>query len=286
MTQLVWDRAGAGAPLLLLHGIGSTHDDFIAVRAALESEYEVLAVDLPGHGGSPPMSRRPTVSAIADILEADLDMLGFSRVHILGNSLGGRLALELARRDRALSVVAIAPSGLNIIPERIYQGTALSMTRLMLRTFRPVIAPLARFRLTRAGMLAGLRARPWRASEREVLAMRDGLGDSEGFWSMLFWSTLVDIPRGLRNVRCPVILAQGNADTVALGQTPRYLLLVPGATFKPLWFAGHAPMSDVPAAIVRLVEEATRRAGPPSTQPPSTQPPSTQASPLGPSAPG
>jgi pimeloyl-ACP methyl ester carboxylesterase len=138
----------------------------------------------------------------------------------------------------------------------------------MLRALRPAIAPLARFRLTRAGLVAGLRARPWRVSEREVLAMRDGLGDSEGFWSMLFWSTLVDVPRGLAAVRCPVILAQGTADVVAWGQTPRYLLLVPGATFEPLWFAGHAPMSDSPAAILRLVDEATRRAGPAPTSAP------------------
>jgi len=262
MTTLVWDRGGAGAPLLLLHGIGSTIDDFIAVRAALEAEYEVLAVNLPGHGGSPAMRERPTVAAITDVIAADLDMLGFSRVHILGNSLGGRIALELARRDRALSVVSLAPSGLSLPPERLYQAAGMSMTRLMLRALRPLVGPLARYTPTRAWMLAGLRSKPWRASEREVLAMRDGFGDSEGFWRLLFWSTLVDVPRGLDEVRCPVILAQGNHDVVALGQTPRYLLLMPGATFRPLFGAGHAPMSDTPDAILRLVRQATGHATP------------------------
>ena len=71
-------------------------------------------MDLPGHGQSPSLRTRPTVSALADAVGADLDVLGRPRVHLLGNSLGARIALELARRKRALSVVAIAPSGLNL----------------------------------------------------------------------------------------------------------------------------------------------------------------------------
>ncbi|MBW0112603.1 alpha/beta fold hydrolase, partial [Pseudonocardia sp. KRD-182] len=71
-----WDRAGTGEPLLLLHGIGSTHDDFAALRPRLDARYQVLAPDLPGHGRSAPLDRRPTVAAIADAIEADLDDMG------------------------------------------------------------------------------------------------------------------------------------------------------------------------------------------------------------------
>src|SRR3712207_8230105 len=106
--RLSWSRAGSGEPLLLLHGIGTTHDDFTALRPQLDAEYRVLAPDLPGHGESAPLAGRPTVAAITDALEADLDDLGYERVHVLGNSTGARVALELARRHRARSVVAIA----------------------------------------------------------------------------------------------------------------------------------------------------------------------------------
>lgn len=68
---------------------------------------------------------------------------------------------------------------------------------------------------------------------------------------------LADIPTGLDDVRCPVILAQGTADIIASGQTPRYLLAVPGASFQPLLGAGHAPQSDAPESILRLVRQAT-----------------------------
>jgi pimeloyl-ACP methyl ester carboxylesterase len=64
-------------------------------------------------------------------------------------------------------------------------------------------------------------------------------------------------------VRCPVILAQGTADIVGSGQTPRYLLAVPSATFEPLLGAGHAPQSDAPDSILRLVHQAPRAQCPP-----------------------
>jgi pimeloyl-ACP methyl ester carboxylesterase len=259
-TQLSWDRAGSGEPLLLLHGIGTTRDDFSALRAALEAEYDVLAVDLPGHGGSPALSERPTIDALTDTIEEDLDALGMGRVHVLGNSLGARIALELARRDRALSVVSIAPSGLNVLPERIYQSAAMSTFRLLMFILHPAIGPLARFPLGRAALLTGLRSQPWLATEVEALALREGFGECEDFGRLLFWGIFADVPIGLGKVRCPVILAQGTADVISNGQTPRYLLAVPGATFQPLFGAGHAPQSDAPASILGLVREVNRRA--------------------------
>ncbi|MGH3788505.1 MAG: alpha/beta fold hydrolase [Pseudonocardiaceae bacterium] len=85
-TRLSWDCAGSGEPLLLLHGIGTTREDFSALRPALETDYEVLAADLPGHGDSPALSERPTVHAVTEMIEADLDALGMDPVHVLGNS--------------------------------------------------------------------------------------------------------------------------------------------------------------------------------------------------------
>ena len=258
--RLSWDRAGSGEPLLLLHGIGTTHDDFSTLRPALETEHDVLAVDLPGHGDSPALSQRPTIQAVTDAIETDLDALDMSRVHVLGNSLGARLALELARRDRALSVVAIAPSGLNVLPERIFQGAAMSTLRLFISMMHPAIEPLVHFPAGRAALLTGLRSQPWLASEVEARALLEGFGKSDDFWRLLFWGILADVPTGLEAVHCPVILTQGTADIISSGQTPRYLLFLPDATFQPLLGAGHAPQSDSPASILRLVHQATRRA--------------------------
>jgi pimeloyl-ACP methyl ester carboxylesterase len=256
-TSLLWQRTGMGEPLVLLHGLGSTRDDFAALVPRLSQEYDVLTVDLPGHGQSAPLDVTPTVGALTDVLESDLDRLGFDRVHVLGNSLGGRVALELARRHRAKSVVAIAPSGMGLPPERVYQALAMAGARVTLRRMRDLIAPLSGSRAGRALLLAGLRARPARASSAEAQAVQGGFAESTGFWRMLWWSVVADVPTDLHDIDCPVVLAQGTRDLLSGGQTPRYLGLVAGSRFHPLFRAGHAPHSDTPDAIIRLIREAT-----------------------------
>ena len=258
--RLTWDRAGSGEPLLLVHGIGTTHADFAALRPGLDARYDVLAPDLPGHADSPPLSGRPTIGAIADALEADLDTLGIGRVHVLGSSIGARVALELAIRGRARSVVAIAPSGLGLPPERVYMGAVMSTARVLMRTIRPVIDTAARFPLGRALLLANLRAAPWLASEPEARALRNGFAETPDFWQQLWWAVLVDVPLGLEKIQCPVILAQGTIDLMSTAQTLRYLAMVPGSRFQPLLGGGHDPHSDVPGAILGLVREATAAA--------------------------
>lgn len=94
-TRLSWDCAGSGEPLLL-HGIGTTRDDFSALRPALEADYDVLAIDLPGPGDSPPTVKAPSIHAVTDTIEADLDTLDgpdrtpivvdLSRVEFIGSN--------------------------------------------------------------------------------------------------------------------------------------------------------------------------------------------------------
>jgi pimeloyl-ACP methyl ester carboxylesterase len=256
MTLLAADRAGHGEPLLLLHGIGSTRDDFAALLPRLAEHFDVLSLDLPGHGESPVGTWPPTVEALTDAIEADLDARGLRRVHILGNSLGARIGIELAARHRALSVVAISPSGLGLPAERLHQGLLMTTSRNLMHTLRFTIAPLATSPVGRAFLLAGMRARPWQASEAEALAMRGGFADATGFWAMLWWAILQDVPKDLHRVDSPVILAQGAQDIVGAGQTPRYLAMIPGSRFELLIGSGHAPQSDAPDAILRLVHRA------------------------------
>ena len=253
-------RSGSGEPLLLLHGMGSSRRDFAAVLPELRTRFDVLNVDLPGIGESPHLQQRPTVSAITDAVERTLDAEGVGRVHVLGNSLGARIALELALGGRARSVVAIAPSGLNVPQERLFQGVGMGMARIVMRTVDPLIAPLSRSAVGRAALLAPLKARPWSTSPEEAIGAREGFSESREFWRTVLWSLMLDVPRGLDRIACPVTLVQGTADWVASGQTLRYLPLIPGARFSPLLMAGHAPQSDRPATIARLVQETAGRA--------------------------
>jgi pimeloyl-ACP methyl ester carboxylesterase len=157
-------------------------------------------------------------------------------------------------------VVAIGPSGLNVPPERILQGSGMALARVVMRIGAPLVAPLSRSALGRAALLAPLKVRPWDTSVDEAIGAREGFADSRDYWRTLLWGLLLDVPLGLDHIDCPVTLAQGVADWIASGQTIRYLPLVPGSRFVPLLWAGHAPQSDRPRTIVRLVEETARRA--------------------------
>jgi pimeloyl-ACP methyl ester carboxylesterase len=253
-------RSGTGEPLLLLHGWGSSGRDFAAVLPELTERFDVLNVELPGAGRSRHLDERPTVAALTDAVERTLDDEQVSRVHVLGNSLGARIGLELAVRGRALSVLAIAPSGLNLWPERVVQGAGMAMARVVSRTFSPLIGPLSRSALGRTALLLPLKARPWATSREEAIGAREGFADSRDYWRSLFWALLVDVPRGLDRIDCPVLLVQGTADWIASGQTVRYLPLVPRSRFRALLAAGHSPLSDRPATIVRWMEETAARA--------------------------
>ncbi|MGY1710169.1 alpha/beta fold hydrolase [Geodermatophilus sp. SYSU D00758] len=259
-SSLSLTRSGSGEPLLLLHGMGSSRRDFSAVLPELRARFDVLNVDLPGVGRSPHLGTLPTVPAIADAVERTLDEEGVGRVHVLGNSLGARIALELARRGRAVSVVAIAPSGLNVPPERVYQGIGMGTARIVMRTLDPLLPHVSRSALGRAALLAPLKARPWSTSREEAIGAGEGFSASRDFWRTLLWALLLDVPRGMDRIDCPVTLVQGAADWIASGQTVRYLPLIPGSRFSPLLMAGHAPQSDRPATIARLVRETAGRA--------------------------
>jgi pimeloyl-ACP methyl ester carboxylesterase len=105
-------RGGSGSPLVLLHGFTDTWRTWELVLPALERRHDVLAPTLPGHAGGPPLGNGDvTASVLADAVERAMDDAGFATAHIAGNSLGGYVALHLAARGRARSVVAFAPAG-------------------------------------------------------------------------------------------------------------------------------------------------------------------------------
>jgi pimeloyl-ACP methyl ester carboxylesterase len=105
-------RGGSGSPLVCLHGFTATWRAWEPVLPMLERQHDVLAPTLLGHAGGPPLNgERLDDVQIADALELVMDEAGFETAHLVGNSLGGYLALRLAERGRARSVVALAPAG-------------------------------------------------------------------------------------------------------------------------------------------------------------------------------
>ena len=111
-TTLHHVRDGSGPPLVLLSGIGMDGSAWRPVLDRLTPERDVWAVDLPGFGGSAAIADGPCgIDALADSAEAFLAASGLERPHVAGNSLGGVVALELARRGVVASATALSPAG-------------------------------------------------------------------------------------------------------------------------------------------------------------------------------
>ena len=248
--SLVRYRAGAGEPLVLLHGVGESAVAWRPVQDLLAREYDVLTLDLPGFGTSPdlPGSALPTPAALADAIELEMNALGIGAFHVAGCSMGARVALELAIRGRVRSVVAIAPNGLASPPERIYQATALMTGHVLATMMSPIADVVSASPSGRSMFFAMERSRPWRVTPDDARRLLGNFADAPGFTPTV-WVTLFDVPLRLDRIACPVLIMQGTLDPLASMQSPRFLPFVPHAKLRWLPGLSHVPMSDDPALV-------------------------------------
>jgi pimeloyl-ACP methyl ester carboxylesterase len=231
----------------------------------LERSFDVLAPILLGHfeGDRFPVGVAPGIEALADGVERELDAAGWETAHIAGNSLGGLLALELAQRGRARSVVALVPGG-----DR--PGSTFGEKRIEL--IFTVTHAIARLLLSRADRLcASSLAR--RLLLGWVCAHPERLNAAEGAHAMRALAqcpSYVDLKRAmppaearaLDRIRCPVLLAWGTKDRVLPFKRygDPYRELLPFAEVRMLDDVGHVPMMDDPAGIAALIGDFSTRA--------------------------
>jgi pimeloyl-ACP methyl ester carboxylesterase len=123
-------RGGSGPPLVCLHGFTDTWRTWELVLPRLERSHDVLAPTLLGHAGGPLLESEVTAELLPDAVERAMDAAGFETAHIVGNSLGGFVALQLAARGRAESVVAFAPAGGWALGDDSYRQTLAHFTTM------------------------------------------------------------------------------------------------------------------------------------------------------------
>ncbi|MER6999001.1 alpha/beta fold hydrolase [Streptomyces sp. NPDC000410] len=258
--SVVYERLGAGEPLLLLHGIGHHWQAWEPVLPVLAAERDVIAVDLPGFGMSPglPDGVSYDLTTVVPALGALCEALGVEQPHVAGNSLGGLLALELGRAGLARSVTALAPAGFWTESERRYAfGTLLAMRRGARMMTLPMIDRLSRTAAGRAALTSTIYARPGRRSPEAVVAETLALREAAGFHQTLVAGRDVvfthDVP-GL-----PVTVGWGTRDRLLLRrQGVRAKHAIPGARLVRLPGCGHVPMNDDPALVARVILDGSR----------------------------
>ena len=256
-------RAGTGTPLLLLHGISAIWRAWSPVLPYVEPHHDVIVPTLPGHAGGPPLDSRiaPSVQVLADGVEEELDRLGLRQVHIAGNSLGGWIGIELARRGRARSLVLFSPPGA-WRSQRSIELRAAGVRRSVgaLSRYSSRADAMAANALLRWLLLAGQVAHPNRVPP-EALAAYIRASSAAPVVAPLLQAISLRQVQPLPTVRdYPVRLVWGDRDRVLPfdGFGAPMLERLPGAELIRLKDVGHVPMSDDPVTVAKLILEVTR----------------------------
>ncbi|MGV1047136.1 MAG: alpha/beta fold hydrolase [Solirubrobacterales bacterium] len=249
-------RGGSGSPMVCLHGFTDTWRTWELVLPALEASHDVLAPTLLAHAGGPPLEGELTDERIVDAVEAAMEEAGFETAHVVGNSLGGYIALQLAERGRARSALALAPAGgwgrddqafLPMLDQFVAMYEQLKplapqaeaivgspegrrlVTQLITTNYEHIPAELL------AHQVVGV-------TECEVLPLVE-FARHEGF----------DLDG--ERIECPVRIVWGTADQILPypAFAARYREELPDAEWVELDGIGHCPQLDVPTEAAQLI---------------------------------
>lgn len=255
-------RRGSGKPLLLIHGLGGNWRSWSPILDDLASEREVIAVDLPGHGDTPPLPGEVSIPSLADAMTVFLSSNNLTGIDAVGSSMGARLVLELARRGGVLgSVVSLDPGGFWQGWERhFFYGSIWSSIRLV-RALAPVMPQLTGSPVGRTLLLTQFSAHPWRLPPDVVLNEMRSYAASPSIDELLYQLAYGETQKGApqRSLQHPLVIGWGRRDRVCFpNQAKRALKLFPDARLH--WFerSGHFPHWDVPKEAARLILNSTK----------------------------
>jgi pimeloyl-ACP methyl ester carboxylesterase len=235
------------------------------VLPELERTFEVFACDSPGFGASAPLpdGTPRTIAAYTDAFAAFISEQRLERPHVAGNSMGGAIAIELARRGLVRSATALSPAGFWTAAELRYARASLQLVGQLPAPLRPGVRALLRRPRGRQLLIGQLVKRPADVPAAEAVA------DAEAMWASS--RSLTECLEAFGSYRCtaeppipaeiPVTVAWGDRDLLLLRwlQAPRARRILPSAEHT-LTDAGHLPYSDCPDDVVATIRRTAARA--------------------------
>ncbi len=229
----------------------------------LASQREVIAIDLPGFGKTPPLRGEVSIRTLANAVTEFLDSHNLVGVNVVGSSMGARLVLELARRGVVGATVALSPGGFWQGWERHFFAASIGLSIRLVRLLQPVMPLFTGNAVGRTLLLPQLSARPWALSSVLALEEMRSYAASPSFDELLFQLAFGEAQEGAAfgSVKAPLTIGWGRQDRVCFPrQAQRALHLFPMARLH--WFdnCGHFPHWDVPSQTARLILNGTATA--------------------------
>lgn len=251
--SVAYQRLGSGEPLLLIHGLGGVGRYWDPLLDALSRHYDVINVDLPGFGATAPIEGHKVSGAqLAGALATLLDELGLPDVHVVGHSLGGLVAFELAALGRARTVIGLAPAGLwGGEHQANLSRLRLRATHYAARFSRPVVRPIVH--LTSALPLVPL---PRGLTADAARALYDSYSNSPGFEPVLRSVGSAPFTKG-EQLTVPVTVVLGKKDTVIVAADFNRSRLPAHTRWIEIDGAGHNVPWERPKDILAAVVQTT-----------------------------
>jgi pimeloyl-ACP methyl ester carboxylesterase len=254
---------GRGPAILFVHGLSGCWANWLEQMAAFADSHRLIAVDLPGFGHSPGDAGETSMPVYARLLDLLLTELGIESAAVVGNSMGGLIAAELAAGypDRVEHLVLVSPAGLSTYSNRI-TSRGLPIVRRLERvlalgaswaaansdsiTRRPRMRELA---------LKGIVAHPSRLNGALAAEQVRGAG-TDGFLSALESIVEFDLRERLPLIACPTLIAWGEKDRLIPVRDARlFAELIPGARKVYYPDTGHVAMLERPREFNPLLAE-------------------------------
>jgi pimeloyl-ACP methyl ester carboxylesterase len=256
-SVLALDDSGTGEPLVLVHGLATTRAIWRHVVPRLARSRRVVAVDVPGFGGSPPAGAGFDLDAVARALERGLppDLAG-GRYDLVGHSMGAAVALALARRrpHAVRALVLVSPGGMQPLPPAAAEAAALVGAQLI--GLRRLAAPLAVSPWGRRLLLVGGSVDGARFAPEEVRAMVRASHGAQRIRAALAAVARADLRDAAASLPLPLGVLRGARDPVVRAAVVRALAErragLPTGTIPD---SGHIPMMERPQAFADALEQ-------------------------------
>lgn len=253
-------RGGSGSPMVCLHGFTDTWRTWDLVLPALEARHDVLAPTLLAHAGGPPLEGEISDALIVDAVERAMDEAGFETAHVVGNSLGGYIALQLAERGRARSVVALAPAGGWAEGDEAFLATLDQFVNVY-EQLLPIAAQAEAIVSTPEGrrLVTQLITTNYEHIPAELLAHQIvGVTRCEVL-PLVEYARREGFELHPEKIECPLRIVWGSGDQILHWPSfaSRYKEKLPQAEWVELDGIGHCPQLDVPTEAAQLILDFT-----------------------------